>query len=725
MTGMPKEEFPSYFVSPFVGFSVSLPEKPKEKPVAIGQVLDGDASTGNWFEAAVSDLTKHAMVAGVTGSGKTNTCMFLLDQIWREYKIPFLAIEPSMKTEYRDLRAVDWGGDLRVFTLGKETEAPFRINPFEVEEGVSVQTHIDHLRSLFTASFVGLYAPMPYLLEEAIQKVYLDKGWDLATGENVRGGGPRSFPTLAELAAKVEEVVERAGYDRETTQNIRSALRVRLSSLRTGGKGLMLDTRAPLDFAELLKSPTILELSAIGDDEEKAFLMGLLLIRLCEHRARQGGLGMPTGLQHLTLIEEAHRLLRNIPLDSGNVEASHAKAKAVEAFCNLLAEIRAFGEGIIVCEQIPTKLAPDVIKNTSLKILHRTAAEDDRSTVGASMNMAPDQQRKIASLKTGQAAAYGEEMEGPFLIQVPRFKDHAIREEVLKARTVRSHMEAVFYKGRPTLGLPYPGCAQCVVQQRCERTRTAVRPLLDEREFKESFNRLLLSILEGDAVAATYADVVELFRRKLHLPDDKEARAYAYCAILHQSERSMEEKARLYGLSFSEVEILVRLFMGVVAELGKSLAETGQVKIAKEVAPLIYRFQEMYGAICNRSKGPTVGCRSCVVACRYQYEVKTLVNDEVLESDFDKAIAQSEPTQLWTSLAGTCLNAVGRVSGTSNPDVRRSLAFCFAVQMAAHEGYATFEQQRIAENLFAALEDVSVSPDLNQAEKEEGNVSKG
>jgi hypothetical protein len=164
-------------------------------------------------------LAKHALIVGVTGSGKTNTCFALLDQLWNSGKgTPFLVIE-SAKAEYRTLLKTRGFSGLNVFTVGDESCSPLRLNPFEVPEGVLVQSHIDYLKSLFAAAFV-LYPPMPYVLEQSIQEIYEDRGWDLAQNVNRRGrNSSRLFPTLADLAAKVKTVIERMGYDERITMD--------------------------------------------------------------------------------------------------------------------------------------------------------------------------------------------------------------------------------------------------------------------------------------------------------------------------------------------------------------------------------------------------------------------------------------------------------------------------------------------------------------------------
>jgi len=180
---LPCQEFPGYVLRERVAFSVSPPAVAGERRVAIGNIMDGGHRSGNWFELGVDDFAKHVFVAGVPGSGKTHTCQYLLSQLWSEHRIPWLVVEPSSKSEYRRLTASALGGDLQVYTLGDETCAPLRLNPFEVLPGMPVQTHIEALSSLFAASF-ALVTPMPDVLNQALHQVYMDLGWDLLRGTN-------------------------------------------------------------------------------------------------------------------------------------------------------------------------------------------------------------------------------------------------------------------------------------------------------------------------------------------------------------------------------------------------------------------------------------------------------------------------------------------------------------------------------------------------------------
>jgi len=239
----------------------------------------------------------------------------------------------------------------------------------------------------------------------------------MVTGQPAVPGASPAYPGLEDLQAAALRVVEEIGYGREVADNVRGFVTVRIASLRLGTPGRFLGGGHRLDFGALLGRNVVFEVEDAGDDHDKAFLMGAVLIRLIEHlrlRTRHDGPAQAR-LRHLTVIEEAHRLLRQPPPGTGNGPAAHA----TEMFADLLAEIRAYGEGLIIAEQIPSKLIPDVIKNTAVKIVHRLPAADDRDTVGATMNLTPAQSQYLVTLPPGEAAVHADGMDYPLLARIP------------------------------------------------------------------------------------------------------------------------------------------------------------------------------------------------------------------------------------------------------------------------------------------------------------------
>lgn len=354
------------------------------------------------------DLVKHTLVTGVTGSGKTTTIKSMLLVLY-ENKRPFLILEPA-KTEYKDLKIEG----LKRYQLGIETAGCLKINPFkfpyskEGTNGVHLQTHLDLLKSIFIAAF-PMYGPMPYVLETAFYHIYQWYGWDFKSGHNIywdNGSVDKTnlFPTLDDLYNAIDHIVSIQGYSKDLQNDLTAALKVRVGSLKSGAKGTMLNTKDGTDIGELLSCPTVVELERIGDAQEKVFIMGLLLVSIYEHYMAQGS-ESEEKLKHLLVIEEAHRLLENVQ-QSNNNEIADMKGKAIETFNNILSEIRAYGQGIIVADQIPTKISPDVIKNTNLKIIHRLFSLDDRNAVGDAIGLDHRQKKGLIHLNLGEAIVF-------------------------------------------------------------------------------------------------------------------------------------------------------------------------------------------------------------------------------------------------------------------------------------------------------------------------------
>ena len=425
---------------PAFGINLNAAFGPDTKTFTLGKILDKGNETEQRYRISVPNLTKHLAVFGLTGSGKTNTVHYLLRQLWRNERIPFLVIEPA-KAEYRALATMDeFRDDLLVISAGIDRTAtcPLRLNPFDFEPGVDtdanrvhVLTHIDRLKATFNASF-PMYASMPYILEEAILEVYRERGWDLGRSENrfvdVYHGDFRDYlPTLRDLYWKVSDTVRRKGYFQEQQMNIEAALKARLSSLLVGAKGTMLDTPRSLPAKDLFERPVVVELENLGDDDEKAFLMGLLVSRLYEWRKATFENDPARPLRHVLVVEEAHRLLANIPDTSANQELGNPRGKAVSAFVDMLSEVRAYGEGVVVVDQLPSRVSPSIVKGTGAKIVHRLLATDDRESVGGTIGLTDEQIADLSLLRIGQCVASQDGDLKAFQVLVPKCEEHETR----------------------------------------------------------------------------------------------------------------------------------------------------------------------------------------------------------------------------------------------------------------------------------------------------------
>src|SRR5215469_9981542 len=381
-----------------------------EPVIELGDILDGQDRKVGTFRVPLATLNRHAFVTGATGAGKSQTVQHVLEQLTRA-GIPWLAIEP-VKSEYAAMAGrIAGSGQVTVINPSDPAAVPLSVNPLEPEPGYPVQAHIDMVRALFLAPFEAR-EPFPQIISQALQRAYEGCGWDPVTGAGRPGAAaPPAVPTLAQLQRAALEVIEDVGYGRELQADVRGFVDVRLRSLRTGSAGRFFEGGHPADIGELLRRRAVLAIEDVANDEDKAFLIGTLIVRIVEHLRLRSKTAPTEGLRHVIVLEEAHRLLR--------AGRSGASAHAVELFASLLAEIRAYGEGIMVVEQIPAKLVGDVVKNTALKVVHRLPAQDDRQVVGAAMNLDDDQSRQVVSLRPGVAAVFADGMDRPLRIHVP------------------------------------------------------------------------------------------------------------------------------------------------------------------------------------------------------------------------------------------------------------------------------------------------------------------
>ena len=424
----PRKEIPGIRLTLKPDFDVTQESAGTREAIALGEILDRDQRPAGPLHLPKDSLNRHVFVTGATGAGKSQTIRALLEAATRN-GVPWLVVEPA-KAEYR-LMAARLGETAEVIRIrpGESDAIAAGLNPLEPapdEEGnrFPLQTHADLVKALFIASFRA-EEPFPQVLSAALTRVYEDAGWDLALGEPLTGDANPGYPTLTDLQRTAERVVNEVGYSQRVTDDVLGFIRVRLASLRLGTTGRFLEGGHQLDFAKLLITNSVLEIEDVGDDRDKAFLMGTVLIRLFEHLRLAGP---ASALKHITVIEEAHRLLRRP--ESGQVGG--ASEHAVEMFAGLLAEIRAYGEGLVIADQIPGRLIPDVIKNTAVKVAHRLPAADDRDVVGATMNLTPAQSRYLVTLRPGEAAVFTDGMDQSLLARLP---DGTLRETSTEVET--------------------------------------------------------------------------------------------------------------------------------------------------------------------------------------------------------------------------------------------------------------------------------------------------
>lgn len=358
-------------------------------------------------------LASHTFVTGSTGAGKTNTVCRILDQAL-DQQVNFLVIEPA-KGEYKDV----YGGreDVNVLGTNPEFTPLLRINPFSFPSGIHVLEHLDRLVEIFNVCW-PMYAAMPAVLKDAIARSYEDCGWDLAASDNPYGAD--LFPCFADVARNVREILDSSEYDAENKGAYKGSLLTRLNSLTNGLNGMMLSSNE-VDASVLFDANTVIDLSRIGSAETKSLLMGLLVLKLQEHRmAEKKGMNQP--LRHLTVLEEAHNLLKRSSSSQGS-ESGDLTGKSVEMISNAIAEMRTYGEGFIIADQAPGLLDMAAIRNTNTKIIHRLPDLSDRELAGRAANLNDQQIVELARLPKGVAAIYQNDWVEPVLCKIAKAEE--------------------------------------------------------------------------------------------------------------------------------------------------------------------------------------------------------------------------------------------------------------------------------------------------------------
>lgn len=377
----------------------------------IGKIFHMNHEEKTDVDLNMKSMTSHTFITGSTGSGKSTTVYKILNEAINS-GVKFLVVEPA-KGEYKDV----FGMNDNVFIFGTNPKvAPLlRVNPFSFPAEIHVLEHIDRLVEIFNVCW-PMYAAMPAVLKEAVEKSYLDCGWDLISSENRYSDN--LFPGFGDIARNIKSIIDISEYDAENKGAYKGSLLTRLQSLTTGINRIIFSSDE-ISNAELFDRNVIIDLSRIGSSETKALIMGMLVLKLQEYRMTENPL-RNKDLRHLTVLEEAHNLLRRTSIEQPT-ESSNILGKSVEMMANAIAEMRTYGEGFIIVDQAPGLMDMSVIRNTNTKIIMRLPDRGDRELVGSAANLDDDQIEELAKLPCGVSAIYQNEWTQPILCKVERY----------------------------------------------------------------------------------------------------------------------------------------------------------------------------------------------------------------------------------------------------------------------------------------------------------------
>lgn len=384
-------------------FSKNQNTRPEDR-ITLGKVFDLGQIINKEVELDNKSLNMHTFITGSTGSGKSNTVYQMLTELHQD-KIPFLVVEPA-KGEYKDVFG-NWS-DVNVYSTNQNVAELININPFKFPKSIHVLEHVDGLVEIFSVCW-PMYDAMPAFFKNAILKSYENVGWDLSS--STFDGEIIEYPDFEVLVEQLEHLIDSSDYASDIKSNYRGALITRVKSLTIGlNKFIFTNEQTPYEM--LFDQNCILDISRIKSNETKALIMGLIVYILNEYRmdTKQGS---NRGLKHVTVLEEAHNLLKNTTsMDSSLI------GKSVEMLTNTIAEIRTYGEGFIIVDQSPSSVDIAAIKNTNTKIVLRTPEANDREAIGRSIGLTTDQVNEIAKLPSGVAVVYQNDWVSPVLTMI-------------------------------------------------------------------------------------------------------------------------------------------------------------------------------------------------------------------------------------------------------------------------------------------------------------------
>lgn len=673
--------------------------KEPAKAISVGTILDDGHDTNKLFNIDLNTLKKHTLICGATGSGKTNTCFQLLQQLWR-HKIPFLIIEP-VKSEYRHLMLSSeiLNGVGQVYTIGDETISPFRLNPFEIMKGVKVQSHIDALMSVFQASF-EMYAPMPQVLGKALCEIYRTRGWDLVQNRNMRlpegivpgepGCPDGMHPTMQDLYEIIDPITESFGYSERIGPDVLAALLSRIGGLMFGGRQQLFSRRCSVPLGTLFNRPVVLELKEIFNDSDKSFIAGTLLLLLYEYRKIQGP---HTNLQHVLLIEDAHRLLKN-DIRMQNDNGANPGAVFLQLFQNLLSEVGSYGEGIIASAQTPSNLMPEVLSNTNLKIIHRLLTNDDLNAVSGPKYLDDHQKRHIATLAEGQIVLYAENMPQPYNLRVKHDKTTEIIAQANMCESdslVRETMRTLRIADSDKSSKSEDDSWQNDSIMSDSSTIVANDPL-----FRQIYNRYVLSTLKDLTQLVHFRgqivyEVQRVMGGRARLGNLTEV---MWGALVQATQRYFERKGEENYWFYDQVQEQYVRWLNLLKPAFQSTEGNCRLNIS-----VLEQWRDGFLELHKRDQGPYPACSACTSKCVYKFEVSEVVRDPKVSFDFNSSINRRD-TPAADSAAWFCRLLAERLIGQSDVD----LAYCLAVQFIKDQQLSTDAQLVLLHKIRAALE---------------------
>lgn len=363
------------------GLLVQDAPPPHRRPDSSSSSIALGTYSGTDLEARVglADLEGHAFVTGTTGSGKSTTLHRLLAEAWNQQGVPFLIVDP-VKDDYEDVSGLIRGG------LRRLSGRDLSLNLLQAWPGEDQIEHTARVAQAFKGSFV-MPSPTPYVVTQL---------FDRLTEMPDNGAGSSLF----DVRGLLKDTVEDLGYAAEPRLNIEASLRTRLNLLLAPSRAHRFCWPDSDLVTSLFGQPTVVTLADIPDDEERSFIVLVLaLATWANAKHSRGG----EAVRHLLVLEEAHRVIPELGPSDAAGEGGTAQRVSSELLAAMLAEVRSYGQQVVVVDQSPAKVSSEVIRNTNLKITHRITHPDDQELMAGALGMEDAERRSLGALARGEA----------------------------------------------------------------------------------------------------------------------------------------------------------------------------------------------------------------------------------------------------------------------------------------------------------------------------------
>lgn len=482
-----------------------------ENTIKFGNLVS-DSDSDVVIGCPLKSWTQHALIVGMPGTGKTTFAVNILTQFYKK-GIPFLAIEPT-KAEYRAM--IDAIDDLQIFTPGNNEVSPFIINPFIPPKGITVEQYTPSLLNAFKAAF-SMEGPLEMIFLKAVNACYIEYGWK----QNSKYGDSDVTPFgMFEYVLCFKRIMKTMKYNKETQSNIETAGLLRLMNLIEQNSNIY-DTVNTIPIEDLLSKPTVLELNAIDNDEQKSLIMSLLLSSICVHtKNNQKGDGL---LKNVILIDEAHVLL-----DSGvdNENGAATKSITVKTIQKMIAEIRSYGTSIIIADQKPSAVTDSIVSNTNVKVSFRLTSSKERNIIAESMDLSENNAEYISRLGVGQAFVHFDKLNSPQLVQTEDTRERdGIRLSVPNSEIVE---RSTYWHDKSKMLIPF---RECACSSACSNCSFKIR---NDAEYFSSklFNSCSYKIRDKKTLFGYSLRVPHALRKHISDYNEKEVEQFYNCTII-------------------------------------------------------------------------------------------------------------------------------------------------------------------------------------------------